>query len=111
MNAGVEVMIVKRPQEKISKKDNKYYYVLVEDEDWNVEVVTFWAEDYARFKEELEYWNEDQNRGHFMKIRLTKPGAGFKSYTFESPSKAMRHKVIPADKKNDPRLQIMQSPM
>jgi len=111
VNAGVEVMIVKRPQEKISKKDNKYYYVLVEDEDWNVEVVTFWAEDYARFKEELEYWNEDQNRGHFMKIRLTKPGAGFKSYTFESPSKAVRHKVIPADKKNDPRLQIMQSPM
>ena len=111
VNAGVEVMITKRPQEKSSKKGNKYYYVLVEDEDWNVEVVTFWAEDYARFKEELQYWNEEQSRGHFMKIRLTRPGAGFKSYTFESPSKIIRHKVIPADKKDDVRLQIMQSPI
>jgi len=111
LNAGVEVMIVKKPQQKISKKENKYYFVLVEDEDWNVEVVTFWSEDYARFKEELEYWNEEQGRGHFLRIRLTRPGPGFKSYTFESPPKAVRHKVIPADKKNDVRLQIMESPM
>jgi DNA polymerase III alpha subunit len=111
INAGVEVMIVKKPQQKISKKDNKYYFVLVEDEDWNVEVVTFWSEDYTRFKEELEYWNEEQGRGNFLRIRLTRPGAGFKSYTFESPPKAIRHKIIPADKKNDARLQIMESPM
>lgn len=111
VNAGVEVMIIKKPQQKISKKENKYYFVLVEDEDWNVEVVTFWSEDYARFKEELEFWNEEQGRGNFLRIRLTKPGAGFKSYTFESPPKAIRHKVVPSDKKNDVRLQIMESPM
>jgi len=111
INAGVEVVVVKKPQEKMSKKDNKYYFLLVEDEDWNVEVVTFWAEDYIRFKEELEYWNEDQNRGNFLRIRVTRPGPGFKSYTFESPPKAIRHKVIPADKNNDLRLQIMESPM
>jgi len=111
VKAGVEVMIIKKPQEKVSKKDHKYYFVLVEDEDWNVEVVTFWSEDYARFKEELEYWNEEQTRGNFMQMRLTRPGAGFKSYTFESPPKAIRYKVVPADKKNDIRLQIMQSPM
>jgi DNA polymerase III alpha subunit len=111
INAGVEVMITKKPQEKVSKNGNKYYYALVEDEDWNVEVVTFWSEDYARFKEDLEYWNEEQNRGHFLRIRLTRPGSGFKSYTFESPPKAIRYKVIPSDKKLDIRLQIMQSPM
>lgn len=111
VNAGVEVMITKKPQEKISKNNNRYYYVLVEDEDWNVEVVTFWSEDYVRFKEELEYWNEEQSRGNFLRMRVTKPGVGFKSYTFESPSKAIRHKVIPADKKMDARLQVMQSPM
>lgn len=111
VNAGVEVMITKKPQEKISKNNNRYYYVLVEDEDWNVEVVTFWSEDYARFKEELEYWNEEQGRGNFLRMRVTKPGVGFKSYTFESPSKAIRHKVVPADKKMDARLQVMQSPM
>ncbi|NBT57295.1 hypothetical protein EBT16_00770 [bacterium] len=111
INAGVEVMITKKPQEKVSKNGNKYYYALVEDEDWNVEVVTFWSEDYARFKEDLEYWNEEQARGHFLRIRLTRPGSGFKSYTFESPPKAIRYKVIPSDKKLDMRLQIMQSPM
>jgi DNA polymerase III alpha subunit len=111
VNAGVEVMITKGPQEKKSKKGNKYHFILVEDEDWNVEVVTFWSEDYARFEEELKYWNEEQNRGHFMRLRLTRPGSGFKSYTFESPAKAVRYKLIPADKKNDPRLQIMESPM
>lgn len=111
VNAGVEVMITKKPHEKVSKNGNKYYYALVEDEDWNVEVVTFWSEDYARFKEELEYWNEEQKRGHFLRIRLTRPGSGFKSYTFESPPKAIRYKVIPSDKKLDARLQIMQSPM
>ena len=111
INAGVEVMITKKPQVKVSKNGNKYYYALVEDEDWNVEVVTFWSEDYARFKEDLEYWNEEQNRGHFLRIRLKSPGSGFKSYTFESPPKAIRYKVIPSDKKLDMRLQIMQSPM
>ena len=108
---GVEVMIIKKPQEKVSKKNNKYYFVLVEDEDWNVEVVTFWSEDYERFKEELEYWDESHSRGHFLRMRLTRPGVGFKSYTFESPSKAIRHKVVPADKRNDPRLQIMNPPV
>lgn len=111
LTAGVEVMVVKKPQEKVSKNGNKYYYVLVEDEDWNVEVVTFWSEDYARFKEELNYWNEDQNRGHFLRIRLTRPGSGFKSYTFDSPPKKIRYKVVPADKKDDARLQVMEPPV
>ena len=111
VTAGVEVMVVKKPQEKVSKNGHKYYFVLVEDEDWNVEVVTFWSEDYARFKEELNYWNETQARGHFLRMRLTKPGSGFKSYTFDSPPKNVRYKVIPQDKEKDVRLQIMQSPM
>ena len=111
LTAGVEVMVVKKPQEKVSKNGNKYYYVLVEDEDWNVEVVTFWSEDYARFKEELNYWDEDQNRGHFLRIRLTRPGSGFKSYTFDSPPKKIRYKVVPADKKDDARLQVMEPPV
>ena len=108
---GVEVMVCKKPQEKVSKNGNKYYFVLVEDEDWNVEVVTFWSEDYARFKEELNYWNEAQERGHFLRLRLTRPGAGFKSYTFDSPPKKIRYRVIPQDKEKDVRLQIMESPM
>lgn len=108
LNCSVECMIIKRPEEKISKKNHKYYYVLVEDEDWNVEVVTFWQEDYNRFKEEIEYWNEEEKRGNLLQMRVTKPGKGFKSYTFESPKKQERYKIPEKDK--DYRLQVMRPP-
>lgn len=109
-NAGVECMITKKPEEKISKNGNRYYYVLVEDEDWNVEVVTFWEEDYNRFREELNYWNDEENRGNLIQMRVTKPGKGFKSYTFESPKKQERYK-LPQDKSKDHRLQVMRAPI
>lgn len=108
ISAGVECMITKKPEEKVSKKGNKYYYALVEDEDWNVEVVTFWEEDYNRFKEDLEYWNEEENRGNLLKMRVAKPGKGFKSYTFESPKKQDRFKL--PEKEKDYRMQIMLPP-
>jgi DNA polymerase III alpha subunit len=110
VTGGVEVMVVKKPQEKVSKNGNKYHFVLVEDEDWNVEVVTFWSEDYARFKEELNYWDEKSSRGHFLRMRVTRPGSNFKSYTFDSPPKKIRYKVIPQDKEMDARLQVMDPP-
>lgn len=108
---GVEVVIRKPPQEKTSKKGNKYYYVVVEDEDWNIEVVNFWDSDYARFQEELEYWNEKEQRGHLLRLRLERPGPGFKSYTFDAPPKHLRHKVLPEDKEEDARLQVMAPPL
>ena len=108
--AGVEVMVTKKPLEKVSKNGSKYYYVFVEDEDWTEQVVTFWSEDYKRFREELEWWDEAAGHGNFLKMRVTRPNAGFRSYTFQSPSKAVRHKVIPADKKMDFRLQVMRFP-
>lgn len=109
-HAGVEVLVVKKPVEKVSKSGGKYYNVFVEDEDWNEQVVTFWSEDYKRFAEELEWWDESSGRGNFLKLRLTRPNGGFRSYTFQSPPKAVRHKVIPADKNNDLRLQVMRPP-
>lgn len=106
--AGVECVVIKKPEEKFSKKGNKYYYVLVEDEDWNVEVVTFWGEDYNRFEEELNYWNKEENRGNLLKIKVVRPGKGFKSYTFESPRKQDKHKL--PEKQKDHRLQVMRPP-
>lgn len=107
--AYVECMITKKPEEKISKNGNRYYYILVEDEDWNVEVVTFWEEDYNRFKQELNYWDEQENRGILVQMKVQRPGKGFKSYTFESPRKQERYK-LPEDKSKDTRLQVMQDP-
>lgn len=109
-SAGVEVLVVKKPVEKVSKSGSKYYYVFVEDEDWTEQVVTFWSEDYKRFSEELEWWDEAAGRGNLLKMRLTRPNGGFRSYTFQSPPKRDRHRVIPADKSMDARLQVMRPP-
>lgn len=106
----VEVVVRKQPKEKISKKGNKYYYVVVEDEDWNMEVITFWEDDFERFREELEYWDEKSDRGNLLKLRLERPGPGFKSYTFDSPPKHLRHKKIPKEKENDYRLDVLAPP-
>jgi len=108
--AGVEVMVVKKPLEKVSKGGSKYYYVFVEDEDWNEQVVTFWSEDYKRFREELEFWDEAAGRGNFLRMRVARPNGGFRSYTFQSPSKRDRHRLVPADKSMDVRLQVMGCP-
>jgi len=108
--AGVEVLVVKKPQEKVSKNKNRYYNVVVEDEDWNVETVTFWAEDFDRFREELEFWDEAKSMGSFLRLRVSRPSAGFRSFTFESPPKRLRYKLVPADKGMDPRLQVMRPP-
>lgn len=111
ITTGIEVMIVKKPQQKESRKGNRYYYVLVEDEDSNREVVTFWDNDYDRFKEELEYWDEKAQRGHLLKLRLTKPGPGFKSYTFYAPPKHERHFKVAKNKEDDERLTVMRPPV
>lgn len=108
--AGVEVVVIKKIQEKVSKNKNKYYSLLVEDEDWNQETVTFWSDDYNRFKEELEYWDDIKSTGHFLRLKLIRPGPGFRSYTFDSPSRAMRSRTIPSDKSKDFRLQVMSRP-
>ena len=103
-------MVAKLPQMKVSKNNHKYYNVIVEDEDWNSEIMTVWSDDYDRFKEELEFWDDAASRGHFLKIRVKRPGSGFKSYTFDSPPKKDRWRVVPADKSMDPRLQVMRPP-
>ena len=103
ISIGVECVVVKKPIEKLSRKGQKYYTVLVEDDNWNTEIVTFWEEDYERFKEELSYWNEEEERGNLLKMRVARPSNGFKSYTFESPPKNKRY-TIPINKKDDARL-------
>jgi len=110
LTTGVEVMIVKRPEEKLSKKNTRYYKVLVEDEDWNQEEITFWSDDYDKFKDELEYWDDKNSRGNLLKMRVSRPSAGFRTYTFESFPKNIKYKMVPKDKSKDIRLQMMNLP-
>jgi len=116
----VEVMLIEGPVMKISKKGNPYYYITVEDGDWNQQIITFWEDDYERFKEELNYWQEythlkhkskdkPKGRGHMFKLKVIPPGPGFRSFTFLSFGKRSR-KQAPANKEDDYRLHIMKDP-
>ena len=110
VTALVECVVKTACQQKMSKKGNPYYTIGVEDENNKFTTVTIWEEDYARFKEEFEYWDHAKGRGHFLKIRLEKPNNGFRSYGFDSPPKALRKKIIPQEKSQDYRLTVMQEP-
>jgi len=107
-----EVHVIERPRRKESKSKNKtvYYTVLVEDANSKSQMITFWSDDYDRFKEELEYWESDVRKGNFLSIRLKKPEQGWQSYTFDAPAKQNRWKEIPKDKNKDYRIVVLARP-
>jgi len=105
-----EVHVIEKPKEKKSAKGNPYCISIMEDSNSCPQMVTFWQEDWVRFKEELSFWESDSRKGHFLKIRLKKPDPPFKSYTFDAPFKQFRAKEIPAEKADDARLKIMARP-
>lgn len=102
-----ELHIVSQPKVKKSKNGNQYYISVMEDANSRSHAVTFWQEDFDRFQPELEFWQGDVRKGHFVRIRLKRPDPPFKNYTFESPLKQFRWKEVPKDKADDCRLQIM----
>jgi hypothetical protein len=106
-----ELHVVERPKRKESKnKKTIYYTVLVEDANSKSQTITFWSDDYDRFKEELEYWENDVRKGNYLSIRLKKPEGGWQSYTFDAPSKQNRWKELPKEKDKDHRIVVMARP-
>jgi hypothetical protein len=105
-----EVQVVEQPKEKKSAKGTVYYVVKVEDANSRSHIVTFWQDDWDRFKDELSFWEGEVRMGNFLRIRLKKPDPPFKNYTFEAPSKQFRWKEVPKDKDQDFRLQVMARP-
>lgn len=105
-----EVHVVQPPVKRTAKnKKTVYYTVNVEDANSRMETVTFWNDDYERFKEELEYWENDVRKGHFLSIRLKRP-TKWKNYTFDSPTRQFKSKQIPTDKSKDYRLKLLARP-
>lgn len=108
----IEVHIIEKPKTKVSKKGKgiTYYTVLVEDANSRSEMVIFWEDDYNRFQEELNFWEGDSLKGHFLKIRLKKPDEGFSTYGFDAPPKMLRHSHVPKNKEDDNRIIVMSRP-
>lgn len=113
----IEALIVKPPQEKISKKQTKYYVLILEDANGKQNFVTVWGEDFERFKEEFSFWDTQLGCGNMVRIRLRRPEGSFKSYTFESypkflfkNGKRLKGQAAPSDKEDDARLIVMARP-
>jgi hypothetical protein len=83
---------------------------LVEDANGRQERVTFWEDDYERFKEELEFWESDTRMGNLLKMRVKAPEGPYRTFTFESPPRHLKHKIIPKYKIMDCRLIVMDRP-
>lgn len=96
---------------KTSKNGNSYAVVVVEDGEGHEEAVTFWGEDYKRWKDELEFWEGKVRKGNLIKIRLERPTPPFKNYTFDSPPRTERKKILPENKEEDYRLTVMKRPL
>ncbi len=110
MTTCVECQICTIPQRKISKKENPYYKMDVEDSNGTQNSVIIWENDYERFQEEFDYWESDTRRGSLLKIRLERPNPPYTTFKFDSPPKVLRHKVITSEKKFDVRLKVMARP-
>ena len=110
--ACVEVQVVKKPVRLKSKRKENFFYhhVRVEDSDWHQETITVWAEDYERFSEELEWWDEKIDRGNLLKMRVKRPSPGFRSYTFDAPARHQREQKVPKKKSQDARIIVMEKP-
>lgn len=99
LSASVEVMIIEEPKKiQAKKRENFFYYtVLVEDADWKRNKVTFWSNDYERFKEELTV-------GNLVRMQVQPPNQKTRNYTFLSYP---RYAKLP-EKEHDARLLVME---
>ena len=105
----VEVQVIAKPYQTISKKKNVYYNVKLEDGNGRQELVTIWKDEYERFKDEWMYWESDARQGNLLRVQILRPTGDFKKYTFMSWSRQHKH-MTPKTKEEDGRLIVMRRP-
>lgn len=108
--AYVQVRVASTVKEYVSKKNTKYYRVIVEDGNGQKEPVTIWEDDFARFEDEFRHWHANMDTGNLLSLQLRGPSAGYNSYTLYSPAKWNRHREVPEDKALDMRVISLRMP-
>lgn len=110
----VQVQVVEKPKHKKSKKGHDLVYLAVEDAAGVQNQIMFFSDDYKRFQEELEFWDEESKCGHYFSIRVRPPNPPFRAYLFDTPSKQNRHRPPPLgvakNKEDDHRLLVLKGP-
>jgi DNA polymerase III alpha subunit len=85
---------------KTSKKGNVYHLLTTEDAHGEVGFVQVWSDDWPR-------WEPEFKRGNLLRMKIKAPDGNFKRYTFDSPLKHLRDRVIPRDKGSDTRVIVL----
>jgi DNA polymerase III alpha subunit len=96
MPVEIEVISV---QKKKGKK-TEYYQLKAEDANCDEGVINVWKDDYANFQNELQ-------AGNFLRIRLSPPSKGFKTFTIESVGPRNFYKKTTVNKEDDYRIVVL----
>jgi len=95
----VEVEVISLNKRK--GKRTEYYQIKVEDSNGDEESVNIWKDDYELYKDELQV-------GNFLRMRLSPPTNGFKTYTLESIGKKNYYSKVKINKNDDYRIILME---
>ena len=96
MPVEIEVISV---QKKKGKK-TEYYQLKGEDANCDEGVINVWKDDYANFQNEIQ-------SGNFLRIRLSPPSKGFKTFTIESVGPRNFYKKTTVNKEDDYRIVVL----
>jgi len=96
MPVEIEVISV---QKKKGKK-TEYYQLKAEDANCDEGVINVWKDDYANFQNEIQ-------AGNFLRIRLSPPSKGFKTFTIESVGPRNFYKKTTVNKEDDYRIVVL----
>jgi DNA polymerase III alpha subunit len=96
----VEVEVISVNKRK--GKRTEYYQLRVEDSNGDEESVNIWKDDYELYKEELKV-------GNFLRMRLSPPTNGFKTYTLENIGPKNYFNKIKINKNDDYRIILMEN--
>jgi hypothetical protein len=98
-SSPVEVEIISVNKRK--GKRAEYYQVKAEDSNGDEEMINIWKDDYEIYKEELVSSN-------FLRMRLSPPTKGFKTFTLESVGPRNYYNKAKLDKNSDYRIVLME---
>lgn len=101
--APVEVKILSIMRKDFKSGKGHSFTIKAEDSNGAELFVTFWSDDYERFKEELVV-------GNLVRMRI-KPPVGNFNYSFDAPQKHLRWKLLPKNKDEDCRIYLMKKPI
>lgn len=109
LTCNVQLVIKGEPIPRTTKKAGKPYWIIpVKDANGRQERLVVWKEDYKRFQDWFDNFDEFEERGGIYSIKIAPWFGGM--YTLWSPPKQNREQHIGTTKEEDPRIKVLAEP-